>query len=163
MKRLKYALSLGLAASIFLTAYFYFKENISTDVLLVTAVFIFILMTIISYFKIFSQVNNDEIKFQELNNVVYSGRANHYVDGITVGGSLYLADNQIVFKTNALNYLQKHECIINIEDVTAIESEKTLGLINNGLLIRTKNGSEQFVVTNRDVWINEIEKSAKNI
>ncbi|KRB58063.1 hypothetical protein ASD98_07315 [Flavobacterium sp. Root186] len=110
----------------------------------------------------FAHINSKEVIFQELKNVTYSGRANHYLNGITVGGNLYLVDNQLIFQTNILNFLQKHECIINLKDITSIEFEKTLGMINNGLLIRTENGlKEQFVVTNREKWKNEIEKELK--
>ena len=161
MKRLKYSLFLGLGASIFFTIYFYFKENFSIDVLLVVAVFVFIFMALISYFKMFSTISNEEILFQKLKNINYSGRANHYINGITVGGNLYLANNQLVFQTNILNFLQKHECIINLEDIIAVEFEKTLRMVNNGLLIRTKNGQEQFVVTNREIWKNQIENRTK--
>lgn len=162
MKRLKYSLFLGLGTSLFFTAYFYFKENIPSDVLLVIAVFITIFMTVISYFKMFSHINNEEITFLELKNIIYSGRANHYLNGIAVGGSLYITNNQLVFQTNIINFLQKHECIINIEDIIAVEFEKTLGIANNGILIRIKNGSkEQFVVTNREIWKNQIENRTK--
>lgn len=162
MKRLKYSLFLGLGTSLFFTAYFYFKENIPPDVLLVIAVFMTIFMTLISYFKMFSHINNEEIAFLELKNIIYSGRANHYLNGIAVGGSLYITNNQLVFQTNIINFLQKHECIINIEDIIAVEFEKTLGIANNGILIRIKNGSkEQFVVTNREIWKNQIDNRTK--
>lgn len=159
MKRLKYSLVLGLSTSIFLTLYISYKGKYNSDVILFTAVFMFIFMTLISYFKMFAHINNNEINFQELKNIIYSGRANHYLNGIAVGGNLYLTDNQLIFQTNILNLLQKHECIINLKDITFIEFEKTLGMVNNGLLIRTENGlNEQFVVTNRENWRNEIEK-----
>lgn len=162
MKRLKYSLVLGLGTSIFLALYFYYKENYTSNFILAIAVFMFIFMTLISYFKMFAHINSKEIIFQELKNVTYSGRANHYLNGITVGGNLYLVDNRIIFQTNILNFLQKHESIINLKDITSIEFEKTLGMINNGLLIRTENGlKEQFVVTNREKWKNEIEKELK--
>ena len=162
MKRLKYSFLLGLGTSIFLILYLYFKENIPTDIIPVIAIFIFIFITLISYFKMFSHITNEEIIFQELKNIIYSGRANHYLKGITVGGNLYLADNQLIFQTNVLNFLQKHECIINIEDIDTVEFEKTSAIVNNGILIKTKNGlKEQFVVTNRDIWKNEIENRTK--
>ena len=37
----------------------------------------------------FSHINNEEITFLELKNIIYSGRANHYLNGIAVGGSAY--------------------------------------------------------------------------
>lgn len=162
MKRLKYSLVLGLSTSIFLTLYISHKGEYNFNVILFTAVFMFIFITIISYFKMFAHINNKEINFQELKNIIYCGRANHYLNGIAVGGNLYLTDNQLIFQTNILNFIQKHECIINLKDVTSIEFEKTLGMVNNGLLIRTENGlKEQFVVTNREQWKNEIEKKQK--
>lgn len=111
----------------------------------------------------FAYINNKDINFQELKNTIYSGRANHYLNGITVGGNLHLVDNQLIFQTNILNFLQKHECIINLKDISSIEFEKTLGLVNNGLIIKTNKGlKEQFVVTNREKWKNEIENRTKN-
>ncbi|MCP2029112.1 hypothetical protein L1276_004291 [Flavobacterium sp. HSC-32F16] len=162
MKRLKYSFLLGLATSFFLTVFFYFKEDIPLNVLFVAAVFILFLITLISYFKMFAHINNEEMVFKKLKNVIYSGRANHFLSNISVGGNLSLADNQLVFQTNIINFLQKHECIINLEDITAVEFEKTLGIANNGLLIKTKNGNEQFVVTKREIWKSEIEKRVKN-
>ncbi|MCM0667896.1 GRAM domain-containing protein [Flavobacterium tyrosinilyticum] len=162
MKRLKYSLVLGLSTSIFLTLYISYKGKYNFNVTLFTAVFMFIFITLISYFKMFAHINNKEINFQELKNIIYSGRANHYLNGITVGGNLYLTDNQLIFQTNILNFIQKHECIINLKDIALIEFEKTLGMVNNGLLIRTENGlKEKFVVTNREQWKNEIEKKQK--
>ncbi len=164
MQRLKYSLFLGIGASIFFTIYFYFKKNITSDVLVVIAIFIFILMTLISYFKVFAHIKNGGIIFQELKNIVYSGRANHFLNGIAVGGNLYLTENQLIFQTNILNFLQKHECIIDLQDITSIEFEKTLGMVNNGLLVKMENGlKEQFVVTKREKWKNEIENRNQNV
>jgi len=164
MQRLKYSLFLGLGASIFFIVYFYFKQNITSDVLLVIAIFIFILITLISYFKMFAHIKGGEIIFQELKNIVYSGRANHFLNGVAVGGNLYLTENQLIFQTNNLNFLQKHECIIYLHDITSIEFEKTLGMVNNGLLIKMENGlKEQFVVTKIENWKNEIENRNQNV
>ena len=112
----------------------------------------------------FSKIDNEQTQFQQIDNIIYSGRANHYLNGITVGGNLYLSKNQVIFQTNILNFLQKHECVINVEDIVSIDFEKTLGLVNNSLSIGTKNGLyEKFVVTNRDIWKKKIEEQSKEL
>lgn len=163
MKRFKYSIVLGLVTSLILSLYITLTEDFSNDVLIVCAIFVFIMMTLMSYFKMFAHITNQEVKFQQLKNVAYSGRANHYKDGVTVGGNLYLTDNQLIFQTNMLNFIQKHETVIDIKSITETHFEKTLGIVNNGLSIITSNGmNERFVVTNREIWKNEIEKAIKS-
>lgn len=159
MKRFKYSIVLGLITTFALIAYMYFTQKKDYDVLIVMAVFLFIFMTLFSYFKMFSHIKNTEIKFQKIKQIIYSGRANHFLNGITVGGTLYVLKDKFVFQTNLLNFLHKHECEVFLKDIIHIDFKKDFGIVNYTLTLTTAdNLNERFVVTNTDFWEKEIER-----
>lgn len=164
MKRAKYSIILGLVTSIALVSYMYFTQEMNKDVLIVMAVFLFIAMTLFSYFRMFSHIKNTEIKFYQIEQIIYSGRANHFLNGITVGGTLYLLKDKLVFQTNLINILHKHECEIFLKDSIHVNFEKAFGINNYTLTITTSDDlKESFVVTNTDFWQKEIERVRKNL
>lgn len=67
-----------------------------------------------------------------------------------VGGKLLIYNNHLHFKSHSLN-IQTGDTTINIQDISAISLTNTLGIVPNGLLIKTKQGTEfRFVVSQRN-------------
>jgi hypothetical protein len=80
--------------------------------------------------------------------------ANHFKGAEGVGGKLYLTNKRMVFKSHKLN-IQNHELSISLSAIGKVDRYKTLGLINNGLCVTTRdNKKEKFVVQQIDEWIN---------
>jgi hypothetical protein len=85
--------------------------------------------------------------------------SSHFKDGITVGGTLYLLSDRLIFQTNLINFIKRHEQTILLNQITKVDTVDTFGLVSNGLLIKNRNyENEQFVVTKREVWKEQIEK-----
>ena len=159
MKKLKYSLLSGLVFGIIVGIYCYVTNK--EEIAIVLSIFCFITFSIISYFKMFSKIDFSE-KFEKINekSILYSGLANHFKDNISVGGTLYLLENKIIFQTNAINFSQRHQTIIELNEINQTDFRKTLGFINNGLFIKTKkNEIEEFVVNKRVTWKEKIEKA----
>ena len=94
--------------------------------------------------------------------VIYSGAANHFLNGESVGGGLYLMNDKVLFKSHKLN-IQNHELLLDINEVAEVHFYNTLGIIPNGLEIRTTNGKvEKFVVYKRKIWKQKIDKLGNN-
>jgi hypothetical protein len=75
---------------------------------------------------------------------------------------LYLLENKIIFQTNAINFAKRHQKIIELNEIDKTDFRKTMGLINNGIFIKTKdNMMEEFVVNKREIWKEQIEKVMK--
>ena len=95
----------------------------------------------------------------EKNSLIYSGLSNHFKDRIAVGGTLYLFNDRLIFQTNLINFIKRHEQIIFLNQILEIDYTFSLGSINNALLIKTRdNGVEKFVVYKREIWKEQIEK-----
>ena len=93
--------------------------------------------------------------------ILFDTGANHLKGVEGVGGKLYLTNKRLVFKSHKFN-IQNHLLSINLSDIYKIERHKTLGLVNNGLTLTTKqNKTEKFAVQQIDEWLNELKE--KNI
>lgn len=67
-----------------------------------------------------------------------------------VGGRLKITNRRVVFEPHALN-LQRIPAEILLSDVAEVGPRNTLGIVPNGMFIRTKAGVEyRFVVWGRD-------------
>ena len=161
MKKLKYSLLSGLIFGIIVGIYCYVTNK--EEIAIVVSIFCFITFSIISYFKMFSKIDfSEEFEKIDKNSIIYSGLANHFKDDISVGGTLYLLENKIVFQTNTINFAQRHQKIIELNEIDKTDFRKTMGLINNGIFIKTKdNVTEEFVVNKRETWKEQIEKVMK--
>jgi len=74
---------------------------------------------------------------------------NHFKGLEGVGGKLFVTDQRLVFKSHDFNF-QTHQLDLNYEDIASIELSNTLGLVPNGLTIKTKQGQvERFVIWRR--------------
>ena len=90
--------------------------------------------------------------------IILSGRANHFKGAEAVGGKLYLLKDRLEFKSHSFN-IQNHQQSIDIATITSISFYNSLGIVPNGLQITTKYGQvEKFVVNGRKRWKEEIEK-----
>ena len=73
---------------------------------------------------------------------------------------MYLTNKRLVFKSHKLN-VQNHELSLQLSDIAKVEAYKTMGLINNGLVVTTRhNTTEKFVVDQRSEWLARL--TAKN-
>ncbi|AWM12825.1 hypothetical protein DI487_02355 [Flavobacterium sediminis] len=90
--------------------------------------------------------------------VIRSGGANHFKNGEAVGGKLYLLKDKLQFQSHNFN-VQNHRLSINLNQIKEVGFYNALGLIPNGLEIKTTDGqTEKFVVNGRRIWKEEIEK-----
>ena len=88
--------------------------------------------------------------------ILFDTGANHFKGAEAVGGKLYLTNKRIVFKSHKVN-IQNHELSISLSDIDKVDRYKTLGLVDNGLSIKTvENKNEKFVVQQIDEWITHL-------
>jgi hypothetical protein len=76
-----------------------------------------------------------------------------YLNGFGVGGKLYLTGMRLVFKSHKLHFQNvKHS--ISLSDIKQVDRYKTLGILNNALLVTTTKGKkEKFVVEQVEEWV----------
>ncbi|MFP4288096.1 MAG: hypothetical protein ACOC2E_01995 [Bacteroidota bacterium] len=99
-----------------------------------------------------------ELKLEEGEEVLFSGRANHIYKGEALGGMLYLLKDRLQFKAHNFN-VQNQTVAIALSEIKEIEYYNTLGIIPNGLKIRMPAGeTAKFVVNNRKQWKEQIEE-----
>jgi hypothetical protein len=89
--------------------------------------------------------------------IAYSGKANHFLNGESVGGNLILFRNKLQFKSHSLN-IQNHVLEIELSQIQEVNFYNTLGLVPNGLALKLNEGkTEKFVVYKRKLWKTAIE------
>lgn len=95
--------------------------------------------------------------------IVFEGLVNH-VKGIEgVGGRLYLTNKRVIFKSHGLN-IQDHLLEIPVQDLISVENIRPkLGIIKNGLCIKTTSGVEKFVVNDAQKWMKHLTEAKKNL
>jgi hypothetical protein len=90
--------------------------------------------------------------------LIKEGAANHFLNGVAVGGWIYLTDKRLYFKSHNLNF-QNHELPIPLEQIVKAEKSNTFGIIPNKLLLTLRNGTtEKFVVSGVKQWVENLEK-----
>jgi hypothetical protein len=135
------------------------------DIAIVVSIFMFLNSPILFYFKIFSKVDFTET-FQKIDKrkIIHSGISSHSKDGITIGGTLYLLSNQLIFQTNMISIIKRHEKTIFLNQITEVEFKDTMGFIKNGLYITIRDHeSEKFIVTKREMWKDKIKKQISQL
>jgi len=105
------------------------------------------------YFFVTSKTVKEQTKINnEGQEIIYSGAANHFINGEAVGGKLYLLKDKLQFKSHNFN-IQNHEFSIPITNINDIRFFNGFGFIPKGLeIITTTESSERFVVSNRKMW-----------
>jgi predicted DNA-binding protein YlxM (UPF0122 family) len=103
-------------------------------------------------------------KVIDKNKIIHSGMSSHLKDGITVGGTLYLLNDKLIFQTNIINFIERHEKTIFLDQISEVDFKDTLGFIKNGLHITNRNHeSDKFIVTKREMWTEKIEKQISKL
>ncbi|MBJ7289726.1 hypothetical protein [Williamsia sp.] len=74
--------------------------------------------------------------------------ANYWRGRESVGGKLGFDKTGMTFDSHALNF-QTGSQRIDYRDIVALEPHRTLGIVNNGLTVRTADGAEHRFVINR--------------
>jgi hypothetical protein len=95
--------------------------------------------------------------------VIFKTPANHFKGGEYVGGTLYLTDKRLVFKSNKVNF-QNDELSIQLAQLRAVKRFKMHGFINNGLLVEiVNNNDEKFAVEKPNQWPEVIERTMNGL
>lgn len=90
--------------------------------------------------------------------VEIKGPANMFRGIEGVGGKLFLTNKHMIFKSHKIN-IQTGQISIDYNDITGIETLKTLNLFNNRLRITTVDDkSHVFVVNERDLWLKHLQE-----
>jgi hypothetical protein len=101
--------------------------------------------------KISSEITNGKT-------VIMDGAANHFRGKEAVGGWLFLTNDELIFKSHNIN-VQRHQTVIQLNGISDVTTASTLGIVPNGLLVITTDGTkERFVVNNRQNWIKNIKQ-----
>lgn len=101
--------------------------------------------------KFVSQTTKIDIDPDE--NIMFETPANHFKGIEGVGGRLYLTNRRLIFKSHKLN-IQNHQLSIDLSDIKHVDRYKTLGLVNNGLVITIiTDKTEKFVVEKVEEWV----------
>jgi hypothetical protein len=88
--------------------------------------------------------------------------ANLFRGAEAVGGRMQVTTHRILFKAHAIN-IQKEPAEIDLKEVVEVGKRNTLGLVPNGLYVRTKDGTEyRFVVWGRGNLIKIIQAASKD-
>lgn len=104
--------------------------------------------------KLITQATKINLEADET--ILFETPANHFKGIEAVGGKLYYTNKRLVFKSHKFN-IQNHQISVNLNNINNIVKYKTLGLVNNGLSINTKqNTTEKFVVEQVDEWVQQI-------
>lgn len=96
------------------------------------------------------------LQLQDGEELVFQTVANHFKGAEAVGGRLYLTNSRLVFRSHKFN-IQNHEWTLDRTMIQSVSRYKTLGIISNGLVIRTKNKEEEkFVVEEAGTWMEKL-------
>lgn len=91
-----------------------------------------------------------EFKLKKDEHLLYDTKANLFRGIEAVGGKLKITDHRLFFHPHALNITHEKTEIL-LKDIVDLEAVKTMGLVNNGIKVTTKDGKEfRFVVNNRE-------------
>ena len=97
----------------------------------------------------------------KIHKIVHDGEANHVINKEGAGGWLFLLPHELYFKSHKFNF-QNHELRIPLETIESVHTYKNLGIIENGLLVVRKDGTQnKFVVYNPRTWVEKITVARK--
>ena len=149
------AVSFGILMSIAFWVIFDLTTGIIAGIL--AGISFALIITIFAYI----QTRKFELIKQELSRdyeIIYDGGANHFRGKEAVGGWLFLTSTELIFKSHGFN-IQNQKTIIPLNNILEVTKVNTLGIVPNGLMIRTNNKSERFVLHGRGVWIQKIKQA----
>jgi len=101
--------------------------------------------------------NVDPPNLSEGEKIIFEQKANLYQNWwIATGGKLFLTNKRLVFNAHKYNF-QTGDTSINLQEINNIKEQKTAGLVDNGLRIKTTGNTEfDFVVDQRSEWIDRL-------
>lgn len=100
-------------------------------------------------------------ELEENEKIEIEGPANLFRGIEGVGGKIYLTDRKLIFKSHKIN-IQKGQTDIEYKNIKEITERKPAKFIDNGIRITTIDNKEyDFVVNERDVWIEKINERRK--
>ncbi len=92
--------------------------------------------------------NGDKILMQE--------GASHLWKGDTVGGTLYLTGEYVLFQAHSYS-LRKHQIQVPLNEIMEVDEDALLGVHKTGIKLTLDNGQIiKFQVKSRDRWIERI-------
>lgn len=101
-----------------------------------------------------------DIPLEEGEELEAYGIANLFLKGQAIGGKLGLTQAYLVFHSHKFNF-SKRTVRIAFTDIQHVKGCKTMGLIDNGLLVQVADQDCRFVVNDRAKWIEVITKKIK--
>lgn len=152
--------SLGFAAFMTLFMALYFNANPTTSFLFYFCSFwIWIFL-----FQLFILKKNKEtakeIEKEIHGKIYYQCLANHFVGMESVGGSLFITKDKLIFKSHSFN-IHNHSIEILLKNIKEVKTYNTLGIIPNGLKIIQKEKTDKFVVNSRTEIMKILNKKNK--
>jgi hypothetical protein len=109
------------------------------------------------------ELDGREAGFEEGEDVVHQGPANHFKGIESVGGKLFLTSRRLRFRSHKLN-VQTHDESYPLQDVLSVEPVRTMGIIPNGFAVLLRDGRrERFVVFSPGQWIETVRRQAEGI
>jgi hypothetical protein len=158
MTEIKNSILAGLAFALFFGLFLWFRYD--THTALVSGPISGIAFGTILYFFVTSKTVNRQTQIENVNGqkIIYSGKANHFLNGEAVGGKLYLLADRLEFKSHRFN-AQNHAQKISLSEVQEVGFYNVLGVMPTGLSITMTDGKiEKYVIGNRRVWRDKIKE-----
>jgi hypothetical protein len=152
--KIVYSIATGLLFAV--TMFVYLSITSKKDIAIVVSIFVFIITPFIAYFKIFSKIDFGG-KFLKIDKerIIYSGLSNFFLHKLPVGGRLYLLDDKLIFQTNLINFMKRHQEIIFLNEILNVGLDDSM---RNRIFIKTNNSEvKKFVVYKKELWKQKVE------
>lgn len=161
MIKFKYSFLTGFLLALIVFIFLAMTNKMS--IAIVVSSFILIISPLIFYIKLYSKIKFAE-KFTKFDKslIKYSGLSNHLINGIAVGGNLYLFNDKLIFQTNFLNFASRHEEIILLNNIEKVDiANLKFGLFSGNYLeiITKENERKHFAVNKKEIWKENIKKT----
>ncbi len=92
--------------------------------------------------------------------VLHQGPANHFLGAESRGGWLTLTPTRLSFRSHGANF-QNQPVDIPLSEIISAHPSRTLGVVPNGLKVKTRLGTESYVVGGRKVWARLVTEAAR--
>ena len=146
----------GILFGIFMAVFSIFTAGSATALLtgLISGALFGLMMTV--FLSIMTRKMAGKLSLLPGEEIIKEGPANHFVRGESVGGWLTVTNQRLHFTSHKIN-VQVHNLSLPLHEIAAAETVATVGIIPNGLLIKTASGDkERFVVNGRAAWVNAL-------
>ena len=149
IKIIKTSVQSGVFFSVLYSGFWFLYKESSIKLFLFNLIATFICWTFLVFFFLL-WTNHKSSKLERTLteqgiNIIYSGMANHVLNGESIGGHIFLTDDKIIFKGHGIS-LQKDEFEILLSDITTIETYKVAGMFGNGIKVVQQSKTDSFVI-----------------